>query len=110
MKQHPIIGVKKILEPIESLKELIPTVRHHHERVDGFGYPDRLKGDEIPLGAKIVAIADAFHALISHRPYRKAVSTKKALEILQAGAGKQWDKYLVEKFIMIAPVFFLDSE
>ena len=110
MKQHPIIGVKKILEPIESLQELISTVRHHHERIDGFGYPDRLKGNEIPLGAKIVAIADSFHALISHRPYKKAVSVKKALEILKSGAGKQWDKYLVEKFIMITPVFFLNPD
>jgi len=107
MKQHPIIGVKKILEPIKSLKDLIPTVRHHHERIDGLGYPDRLRGDEIPLGAKIVAIADAFHALISHRPYRKAAGEKKALEILKAGADKQWDKDLVETFVKITPIFFI---
>ncbi len=103
MKQHPVIGAKKVLEPIKSLKDLIPIVKHHHERIDGNGYPDRLKEDEIPLGAKIVAIADAFHALISHRPYRKAMSLDRAVEILKAGAGSQWDKDLVNKFVVIAP-------
>jgi len=103
MKQHPIIGAKKVLEPVKTLKDLIPIVKHHHERIDGCGYPDRLKEDEIPLGAKIVAIADAFHALISHRPYRKALSLDKAIEILKSGAGTQWDKELVRKFISIAP-------
>ena len=103
MKQHPIIGVKKVLEPIKSLKDLIPIVRHHHERIDGYGYPDRLKDDEIPIGAKIVAIADAFHALISHRPYRKAMGLEKAVQILKSGAGTQWDRELVEIFISIAP-------
>ncbi len=103
MKQHPIIGAKKVLEPIKSLKELIPIVKHHHERIDGHGYPDALKGAEIPIGARIVAIADAFHALISHRPYRKALHLDKALSILKSGAGTQWDKELVRKFIEIAP-------
>jgi diguanylate cyclase (GGDEF)-like protein len=103
MKQHPVIGTKKVLEPINSLKDLIPIVKHHHERIDGCGYPDRLKDDEIPLGAKIVAIADAFHALISHRPYRKSLNVDKALEILKSGAGTQWDKDLIKNFIAIAP-------
>lgn len=103
MKQHPIIGVKKVLEPVTSLKDLIPIVKHHHERVDGYGYPDRLAGDEIPIGAKIVAIADSFHALISHRPYRKAMGLEKAVQILRTGAGTQWDKELVDVFISIAP-------
>jgi len=103
MKQHPVIGAKKVLEPIKSLKDLIPIVKHHHERIDGCGYPDRLKDDEIPLGAKIVAIADAFHALISHRPYRKSLSIEKSVEILKSGAGTQWDRELVMKFVEIAP-------
>lgn len=103
MKQHPVIGAKKVLEPIKSLKDLIPIVKHHHERIDGCGYPDRLKDDEIPLGAKIVAIADAFHALISHRPYRKSLSMDKSIGILKAGAGTQWDSKLVSKFVSIAP-------
>lgn len=103
MKQHPIIGVKKVLEPVKSLSDLIPIVRYHHERIDGKGYPDRLKGDEIPQGALIVSIADAFHALISNRPYRKALSIEKTTEILRSGAGTQWDKDLVEEFISIIP-------
>ncbi len=110
MKQHPVIGVKKILEPVKSLNDLIPIVKHHHERVDGNGYPSRLKGDEIPIGAKIVAIADAFHALISNRPYRKSVGSEKAIETLKAGAGVQWDKDLVEKFINITPLFFINKK
>ncbi|MEI8388638.1 MAG: diguanylate cyclase [bacterium] len=103
MKQHPVIGAKKVLEPIKSLKDLIPIVKYHHERVDGQGYPDRLKAEEIPLGAKIVAIADAFHALISHRPYRKSLTLDRSIEILRSGAGTQWDRELVNKFISIAP-------
>jgi len=106
MKQHPVIGAKKVLEPVKSLKDLIPIVKHHHERVDGLGYPDRLKDDEIPLGAKIVSIADAFHALISNRPYRKALSLEKAIEILNSGAGTQWDKELISKFVVIAPSLY----
>jgi len=103
MKQHPVIGAKKVLEPIKSLKDLIPIVKHHHERIDGCGYPDRLKDDEIPVGAKIVAIADAFHALISHRPYRKSLTLDRSIEILRSGAGTQWDGELVRKFVTIAP-------
>lgn len=103
MKQHPVIGAKKVLEPIKSLKDLIPIVKHHHERIDGCGYPDRLKDDEIPIGAKIVAIADAFHALISHRPYRKSLTLDRSIEILKSGAGTQWDAELISKFVSIAP-------
>lgn len=103
MKQHPSIGVKKVLGSIDSLKDLIPIVEHHHENWDGTGYPAKLAGEDIPLGARIVAVADAFHALISDRPYRKGLSIDKAIEILKAGAGIQWDKNLVRKFVMIAP-------
>ncbi|MDD3150245.1 MAG: diguanylate cyclase [Candidatus Gastranaerophilales bacterium] len=103
IKQHPSIGAKKVLEPIESLRDLIPMVKHHHEHWDGTGYPEGLKSDEIPLAARIVSVADCFHALISDRPYRKGLSLDKAVEILKSGAGVQWDKELVRKFIIIAP-------
>ncbi len=103
MKQHPVIGADKVLMPNEALRDLIPIVKYHHEHVDGTGYPEHLKGDEIPLAAKIVAVADAFHALISDRPYRKGLSLDVACNILQEGAGKQWDTNLVRKFIQIAP-------
>ena len=103
MKQHPAIGADKVLEPNKSLHDLIPMVKFHHEHIDGTGYPFGLKGDEIPLSARIVAIADAYHALISDRPYRKGLSVNKACEILKMGAGTQWDKELIRQFIIIAP-------
>jgi len=103
MKQHPSIGVKKVLKPIEILKDLIPIVEHHHENWDGSGYPGRLKGEEIPFGARVVAIADAYHALISDRPYRKGLEISKAIQILKAGAGIQWQANLVAKFIELIP-------
>lgn len=103
MKQHPVIGAEKVLAPNEALRDLIPMVKYHHERIDGSGYPEKLKGDEIPLAARIVAVADTFHALISDRPYRKGMSLEKACEILKMGAGTQWDTNLVRHFIAIAP-------
>lgn len=103
MKQHPVIGAEKVLMPNETLRDLIPIVKYHHEHWDGSGYPEKLKGEEIPFSARIVAIADAFHALISDRPYRKGLSVAKACEILKMGAGIQWDSSLVRQFIQIAP-------
>ncbi len=103
MKQHPNIGAEKVLQPNPSLHDLIPIVKYHHEHWDGSGYPNKLKGAEIPLAARIVSIADAYHALISDRPYRKGLSIEKACEILQVGAGVQWDEELVRHFISLAP-------
>ncbi|MBR5304821.1 MAG: diguanylate cyclase [Candidatus Gastranaerophilales bacterium] len=103
MKQHPAIGADKVLMPNKSLHDLIPMVKYHHEHIDGSGYPYGLKGDEIPLSARIVAVADAYHALISDRPYRKGLSVHKACEILKMGSGVQWDRELIRQFIIIAP-------
>ena len=103
MKQHPTIGAEKVLEPNEALRDLIPIVKYHHERIDGKGYPENLKGEDIPLAARIVSVADAYHALISDRPYRKGMTVEKACSILKEGAGVQWDAYLVRSFIAIAP-------
>lgn len=103
MKQHPIIGAEKVLLPNEALADLIPMVKYHHEHWDGSGYPEKLKGEEIPFSARIVAIADAYHALISDRPYRKGLSVQRACEILKMGSGIQWDSNLVRQFILIAP-------
>ena len=103
MKQHPVIGVEKVLQPNPSLRDLIPIVKYHHERIDGKGYPDSLSNGDIPLAAKIVAIADTYHALISDRPYRKGMNIEKAISILEEGAGSQWDADLVRTFIQIAP-------
>ena len=103
MKQHPVIGVEKVLQPNPNLRDLIPIVKYHHERIDGKGYPENLSNGEIPLAAKIVAIADTYHALISDRPYRKGMDIEKAISILEEGAGSQWDEDLVRTFIRIAP-------
>ena len=103
MKQHPTIGAEKVLAPNEALRDLIPIVKYHHERLDGKGYPEQLKGNEIPLAARIVSVADAYHALVSDRPYRKGMPIEKACAILKEGAGVQWDSDLVRQFISIAP-------
>ena len=103
MKQHPTIGAEKVLAPNEALREFIPIVKHHHERLDGNGYPDKLSGENIPLEARIVSVADAYHALVSDRPYRKGMPIEKACSILKQGAGVQWDSDLVRTFISIAP-------
>ncbi len=109
MKQHPVIGAEKVLQPNPNLKDLIPIVKYHHERIDGKGYPCGLSADEIPLAAKIVAIADTYHALVSDRPYRKGMNIEKAFSILEEGAGTQWDADLVRTFIQIAPSLGVDS-
>ncbi len=103
IQQHPTIAVEKILEPNPLLHDLIPIVKYHHEQWNGEGYPCGLKAEKIPLAARIVAIADTYHALISDRPYRKGLSVEKACAILEEGAGIQWDKELVRQFIAIAP-------
>ncbi len=100
IKMHPKIGAE-IIRAIHFLKDVVPVVLHHHERWDGKGYPSGLKAREIPLLARIVGIADAYQALISDRPYRKAYSKKEALEILKKEAGTHFDKDLVEILIKL---------
>ncbi len=95
---HPLKG-KKILRPLRSLKEVGTIVLHHHERYDGRGYPEKLAGEEIPLFARIVAIADSFDAMTTDRPYRKALSLKKTMAEFHRGAGSAWDPTLVSLFI-----------
>jgi len=104
MRSHARIGAK-MLERIPSLKDLAPIVRSHHERVDGKGYPDGLVGDQIPMVARIVSVADSFHAMISKRPYRDALPVPMALEELRAGAGTQWDSIVTEAmFDIVQPI------
>ena len=98
MMAHPRIGAA-ILEEMPDLADLVPIVRHHHERWDGKGYPDGLAGERIPLGARILAVADAFEAMTSNRPYRHRQSQQSALETLLAGRGTQFDPQVVDAFI-----------
>lgn len=100
IKKHPQIGVE-IVRPIHFLRGLVPMILCHHERFDGRGYPTGLKGKEIPLGARIIAVADVYEALVSDRPYRKAYSKKDALNIIKEGAGTQFDKEIVDTFLNI---------
>lgn len=97
MKSHPDIGAK-ILGIVDEMQDVIPGVQHHHEWFDGSGYPSGIKGENIPLIARIIAIADAFDALTTDRPYRKALDNKVAFELLKDGAGKHFDPYLVSIF------------
>lgn len=97
MRRHPVVGAQ-IVAPLEFLDDGAVIVRHHHERQDGSGYPDGLQGTAIPLGARILAIADVYDALTSDRPYRRAVSHEHAIEQLRAEGGRTLDADLVELF------------
>jgi HD-GYP domain-containing protein (c-di-GMP phosphodiesterase class II) len=98
--EHPRIG-QVILEQATSMREAVPIVLHHHERYDGTGYPHGLKGEEIPLGARIVAVADAYHAMVHERPYKSALTHTQALNELRRHAATQFDPTVVEVFIAI---------
>ena len=95
--EHPRIG-QVILEQASSLRDAIPVVLHHHERFNGTGYPHGLRGQEIPLGARIVAVADAYHAMVHDRPYKTALSHRDALAELRRNGGTQFDPKVVEMF------------
>jgi putative two-component system response regulator len=90
VKQHPDLGAR-ILAPVQDLRPILPFVRGHHERWDGTGYPDRLAGEAIPLGARILAVADAYVALREDRPYRPGCTKQRCLTELRFGARRQFD-------------------
>ncbi|MDD5155486.1 MAG: diguanylate cyclase [Candidatus Omnitrophica bacterium] len=100
IRKHPQIGVD-IIRPIHFLHPIIPILLYHHERWDGKGYPNSLKGTDIPVGARIVAIADVYQALISDRCYRKAYPQEKAIEIIREESGKLFDPEIVDAFLRI---------
>lgn len=100
MREHARIGAT-MLERIGSLAELASFVVAHHERIDGRGYPNGLAGDAIPRLSRIIAVADCFHAMISKRPYRGAMSVAEAIEELRAGSGTQWDPAIVKAMLEI---------
>jgi putative nucleotidyltransferase with HDIG domain len=100
IKKHPANGAKMI-EPVAPLKSARDIIKHHQECFDGSGYPDGLRGEEIPLGARIVGIADAFGAMTTDRPYRKALTTNEAVRELRKYAGIQFDPDIVQIFISV---------
>jgi putative nucleotidyltransferase with HDIG domain len=102
MRQHPEIG-HRILASVPSLKEISTVVLTHHEHYDGSGYPRGITGDQIPLGARVFAVADAYDALTSSRPYRKATSIEDARGIINRDRGKYFDPRVVDTFLKVTP-------
>jgi diguanylate cyclase (GGDEF)-like protein/putative nucleotidyltransferase with HDIG domain len=100
INQHPVLGAD-LLRPVRALKDICEIMENHHERWDGLGYPQGLKGEAIPLPARIVSIVDSYHAMISDRPYRSALTQEQAEQALRDGAGKQWDPFLVDIFVAV---------
>jgi HD-GYP domain-containing protein (c-di-GMP phosphodiesterase class II) len=98
VRRHPIVGAD-LVSSLPAYVLCATFIRHHHERWDGLGYPDGLRGEEIPLGARMIAVADGFDAMTSPRPHRAALSVPAALSELQRGAGSQWDPELVAAFV-----------
>jgi putative nucleotidyltransferase with HDIG domain len=100
IKNHPFMGAQ-ILKPIKSLQEVIPIVYHHHERYDGQGYLDGLQKDEIPIGARILCVADSFEAMTSDRPYHKGLQKHEAMTVLRQETGSQFDPQVVDAFLEV---------
>jgi len=104
IKRHTLIG-EDICKPLLSMQDMLPAIRNHHERWDGRGFPDSLKGTEIPLYARVLSIADSFDAMVSRRPYREGRSPELALEVLRHEKGSgQWDPDLVSQFLKMMQV------
>ena len=101
IRQHPAVG-ESICKPLRSLQSVLPIIRHHHEKLDGSGYPDGLKADQIPLTARIMSIVDIYDALTTKRTYRDALSTERALEIMRQEIQKGWwDPYVFAEFLSL---------
>jgi putative nucleotidyltransferase with HDIG domain len=98
IKSHPTLGVG-ILGNVEFLQNVVPIIKHHHERYDGKGYPDKLMGENIPYFARIVSIADTYDAMTTNRPYRKALTVEESLREIDRCKGTQFDPELAELFI-----------
>ncbi|MBN9418244.1 MAG: HD-GYP domain-containing protein [Candidatus Eremiobacteraeota bacterium] len=105
VEMHPLVG-EAILAGIPGFEEILPAVRHHHERWDGTGYVDNLKGDQIPLSAQLISLSDVFDALTEDRPYRKAMSVQQACQEILRQRGRQFDPSLAESFValQLAPI------
>ena len=104
MKLHPLLG-KELLKEMPWFHDALDIIMYHHERFDGSGYPNQLKGYDIPLNARIFAIIDVFDALLATRPYKKALSYDEAIKIMKKHSGTHFDSEIFEKFLLYAPEF-----
>jgi putative nucleotidyltransferase with HDIG domain len=100
IKMHPVKGAD-ILRPIRQLEKVVPIIKHHHERIDGKGYPDGLKGEEIPFFSRIIHVADSFDSMTADRPYRPAPGIKYAISEFKKYSGTQFDPEVVEAFLRV---------
>jgi HD-GYP domain-containing protein (c-di-GMP phosphodiesterase class II) len=100
IKEHPVVGAA-ILQPIKELEVPIQGVRYHHERYDGSGYPEGLKGEQIPLIASIIAVVDAFDAMTTNRPYRRGLSKEEAIAEIRRQAGRQFNPHIAQVFVQL---------
>ncbi len=105
IKHHPAKGAQ-ILRHFQILKPVIPIIMHHHEKYNGTGYPSRLKKGQIPLGARIMAVADAFEAMVYGRPYRERVNIENAIKEIKNKSGSQFDPKVVEAFLKITKIIY----
>jgi HD-GYP domain-containing protein (c-di-GMP phosphodiesterase class II) len=103
IRRHPEAGAR-LLRPVPSARSALPSVLYHHERWDGAGYPHRVAGDAIPLEARVLALADAFDAMTSFRPYRRSFTTARALEEVDRCAGTQFDPRLARTFVEVVEI------
>jgi putative two-component system response regulator len=102
IRQHPVVG-ERICAPLKSFRLVLPIIRHHHEKFDGSGYPDGLRGEAIPAGARILQVVDVFDALTTERPYKKALPVAEALEVMREEVRKGWwDPNIFSQFEKVA--------
>ena len=105
IKEHPVMGAQ-MLRQFQMLKPVIPIIMHHHEKFNGTGYPSRLKGGQIPLGARVMAVADAFEAMVYGRPYRERVEVDNAINEIKKKSGTQFDPKVVEAFLRVGKKYY----
>jgi putative nucleotidyltransferase with HDIG domain len=98
VRRHPVLGAE-IVEPVRGLSSVLPTIKHHHERFDGKGYPDGLRGEDIPFAARLVFVADALDSMVRDRPYRFRLSEEDALEEIVRNSGTQFDPDIVRALV-----------
>jgi putative two-component system response regulator len=101
MREHPVIG-ERICSPLKSFRLVLPIIRHHHEKLDGSGYPDGLRGDSIPVTARVLQVVDVYDALTTDRPYKKAFSNTDALKTMKEEVEKSWwDPQIFDQFVRL---------